>query len=80
MNEPLLTVVGYLGQDPTLRFIQSGKAVASFNLASTPREKDGDQWKVGGTTWFAVSAWGEFAENVVESLHKGDRVIVTGRL
>lgn len=79
-GEPLLTVVGNLGGDPELRFTPSGKAVANFTVASTPRVKDGDAWKDGTPTWFACSVWDAMAENVAESLTRGDRVVVQGYL
>lgn len=80
MNEPILTVVGNLAGDPELRFTPSGKAVCGFTVASTPRVKNGDQWEDGETTWLRCSAWDAMAENVAESLEKGNRVIVQGAL
>ena len=79
-NEPIITVVGNVVDDPELRFTPSGKAVTNFRLASTPRTKDGDQWVDGTTTWLGCSVWDKFAENVAESLTKGTRVVVQGRL
>ena len=79
-GEPIITVVGNIGGDPELRFTPSGKAVANFTVASTPRVKDGDQYVDGTTTWLRCSVWDSHAENVVESLQKGQRVIVQGRL
>lgn len=73
-----VTVVGSI-TEPTLRFSPQGKAIASFSVASTPRVKDGDNWVDGETTWFRVSVFDQMAENVAESLVKGDRVIVQGR-
>lgn len=73
-----VTVVGSI-TEPTLRFSQAGKAIASFSLASTPRTKDGDNWVDGETLWFRVSVFDQMAENVAESFVKGDRVIVQGR-
>lgn len=73
-----VTVVGAI-TEPTLRFSQSGKAIASFSLATTPRVKDGDNWVDGETTWFRISAFDQMAENIAESLVKGDRVMVMGR-
>jgi len=72
------TLVGYIARDPELRFLPSGKAVASFSMGVSNRVKEGDAWVDGETTWFSISVWEGFAENVVESLHKGDRVIVQG--
>ena len=79
-NEPLLTVVGNITDDPELRFTPSGAAVANFTVAQTPRTKVGDQWEDGETLWLRCAAWRELAENVAESLAKGTRVIVQGRL
>jgi len=77
-----LTVVGNLTGDPELRFIQSGAAVVNFTVASTPRtfDRQSNEWKDGETLFMRCSLWREAAENVAESLTKGTRVIVTGRL
>jgi len=80
MNEPILTLVGNLAADPELRFTPSGVAVCKLRVAQTPRTKDGDGWKDGEPYWQDVTCWREMAENVAETLHRGDRVIVTGRL
>ncbi|AOT24342.1 ssDNA binding domain protein [Propionibacterium phage B3] len=80
MTTPI-TIIGNLTADPTLRFTPSGKAVASFQVAVNKRRKDQTgQWVDDGADWFSVQAWGTLAENVAESLTKGIRVIVTGRL
>ena len=77
-----ITVVGNLTGDPELRFIQSGAAVVNFTVASTPRtfDRQSNEWKDGETLFMRCSLWREAAENVAESLTKGMRVIVTGRL
>src|SRR3954464_2103740 len=77
-----ITVVGNLVDDPELRFTPSGAAVANFRIASTPRtyDKQANEWKDGDTLWLSCSVWRQQAENVAESLQKGMRVIVTGRL
>lgn len=76
-----ITIVGALGADPEIRFTPSGKAVASFQVAVNKRRKDqSGAWVDDGADWFSVQAWGTLAENVAESLTKGTRVIVTGRL
>ena len=77
-----ITVVGNLTGDPELRFIQSGAAVVNFTVASTPRtfDRQSNEWKDGDTLFMRCSLWREAAENVAESLTKGMRVIVTGRL
>jgi single-strand DNA-binding protein len=77
-----ITVVGNLTNDPELRFTPSGAAVASFTVASTPRmlDKATNEWKDGDAVFMRCSVWRQYAENVAESLQKGSRVIVTGRL
>ena len=75
-----VTFVGTLGSDPELKFTQSGAAVASFNVATTKRVKDGDGWKDGPTSWVRCTVWRQYAENVAESLSKGSRVMVTGEM
>ncbi|PKQ27264.1 MAG: single-stranded DNA-binding protein [Actinobacteria bacterium HGW-Actinobacteria-4] len=77
-----ITVVGNLTGDPELRFIQSGAAVVNFTVASTPRtfDRQSNEWKDGDTLFMRCSLWREAAENVAESLTKGMRVIVQGRL
>ncbi len=81
-NDTTLTIVGNLTGDPELRFTQSGAAVANFTVASTPKffDKQANEWKDGETLFVRCSLWREAAENVAESLTKGMRVIVTGRL
>ncbi len=77
-----ITVVGNLVADPELRFTPSGAAVASFRIASTPRffDKQSNEWKDGDSLFLTCNVWRQYAENVAESLTKGMRVIVTGRL
>jgi single-strand DNA-binding protein len=79
---PQTTIEGNLGADPELRFTPSGAAVANFRVACTERRKNEQtqQWEDGRSIWISVAAWRELAENVVESLHRGDSVIVTGFL
>ena len=81
-GETPLTVVGNLVADPELRYTQSGAPVASFTVASTPRTFDraSNEWKDGDALFLRCSAWREMAENIAESLTKGMRVIVQGRL
>lgn len=81
-GETILTVAGNLTNDPELRFTPSGAAVANFTVASTPRtfDRDANEWKDGQPLFLRCSVWREAAENVAESLTKGTRVIVTGRL
>jgi len=77
-----ITVVGNLTDDPELRFTPSGAAVAKFRVASTPRflDKTTNEWKDGEPLFLACNIWRQAAENVAESLQRGARVIVTGRL
>lgn len=81
-NDTIITLVGNLVDDPSLRFAQSGAAVANFTIASTPRafDKQSNDWKDGDTMFLNCSVWRQAAENVAESLTKGTRVIVQGRL
>lgn len=81
-GETPITLVGNLTADPELRFTQSGAAVAGFTVASTPRfyDKDLGEWKDGEALFMRCSIWRQPAEHVVESLVKGDRVILQGRL
>jgi single-strand DNA-binding protein len=81
-GETTITVIGNLTSDPELRFTPSGSAVANFTIASTPRtfDRQSNEWKDGETLFLRASVWREAAENVAESLTKGMRVIVNGRL
>lgn len=81
-NETPLTIVGNLAADPELRFTPSGAAVANFRVLSTPRhyDKQTQEFKDGETLAMNCSVWRDAAENVAESLTKGMRVVVTGRL
>lgn len=81
-NDTQITIVGNLTADPELRFAPSGAAVANFTVASTPRtfHKQTNDWVDGETLFMRCSVWREAAENVAESLSKGTRVIVQGRL
>ena len=77
-----LTMIGNLVSDPELRFTPSGAAVAKFTVASTPRylDKNTNEWKDGDSLFLQCQIWRQAAENVAESLTKGMRVIVSGRL
>ena len=81
-GDTTITVVGNLTADPELRFTPSGAAVANFTVASTPRifDRQSSEWKDGEPLFLRCSIWREAAENVAESLTRGSRVIVTGRL
>lgn len=81
-GETVITVIGNLTADPELRFTPTGAPVASFTVASTPRIMDraSNEWRDGDALFLRCSAWRQLAENVAESLSRGSRVIVTGRL
>jgi single-strand DNA-binding protein len=81
-GDTTITIVGNLTNDPELRFTPSGAAVASFTVASTPRsfDRQANEWKDGETLFMRCSIWRQAAENVAESLQRGMRVVVTGRL
>ncbi|HEX8344989.1 MAG TPA: single-stranded DNA-binding protein [Actinoplanes sp.] len=81
-GDTTITVVGNLTDDPELRFTPSGAAVAKFRVASTPRfmDKASGEWKDGEPLFLACNIWRDAAEHVAESLQRGARVIVTGRL
>src|SRR3954462_5282395 len=77
-----ITIVGNLVEDPNLRFTSSGQAVATFRIASTPRflDKQTNEWKDGESLFLTCNVWRQAAENCAESLQRGMRVIVQGRL
>jgi single-strand DNA-binding protein len=81
-GETVITVIGNLTADPELRFTPAGAAVANFTVASTPRtfDRQTNEWKDGEALFLRCSIWREAAENVAESLTRGARVIVSGRL
>jgi single-strand DNA-binding protein len=81
-NEPVITVVGNLTDDPELRFTPSGAAVAKFRVASTPRylDRQAGEWRDGDPLFLTCNIWRDPAEHVAESLKRGTRVIVHGRL
>jgi single-strand DNA-binding protein len=81
-GETVITVIGNLTDDPELRFTPSGAAVANFTVASTPRtlNRQTQQWEDGETLFLRCSIWRQAAENVAESLTRGTRVVVQGRL
>src|SRR5690606_10860744 len=81
-GDTVITMVGNLVEDPNLRFTPSGQAVASFRLASTPRyfDRQSGEWKDGEALFLTCNVWRQAAENVAETLQRGMRVIVQGRL
>jgi single-strand DNA-binding protein len=80
MADTHVTITGNLTDDPELRFTPNGNAVANFRLAVTARVKDGEGWRDGETSFFRVNVWRQLAEHVADSLSKGDRAVVIGRL
>lgn len=82
MGETTITIIGNLTADPELRFTPAGTAVASFTVAATARlyDKASGAWKDGDPLFLRCSVWRQVAENVAESLAKGMRVLVQGRL
>jgi single-strand DNA-binding protein len=80
MADTHVTLVGNLTDDPEVRFTPAGTQVGSFRLAVTPRVREGDQWKNGETSYFTVTCWRDLAAHAAESLGKGDRALVVGRL
>jgi len=81
-GEPPITLIGNLTGDPELRFTPSGAAVANFTIACTPRtlDRQSNEWKDGETLFISCAVWRQVAENVAESLTRGSRVVVHGRL
>jgi single-strand DNA-binding protein len=75
-----VTIIGRLTKDPDLRFTPSGDAVASFSVAVNERIKDGNEWKDGEPSYYEVKAWRKLAEQTAETLTKGNRVVVTGKM
>jgi single-strand DNA-binding protein len=81
-GEPVVTLVGNLVDDPELRFTSSGSTIAKFRIASTPRylDRETNEWKDGDSIFLTCTVWRQAAENVGESLRRGMRVMVAGRL
>jgi len=81
-NEPTTTITGNLTADPELRYTQTGRPVAAFTIATTPRfpDRTSGQWQDGETWFVRCSAWGDTAENIAASLSRGTAVVATGRL
>lgn len=75
-----IAISGRLTEDPSLRFIQSGAAVVDVNIAHNHRKKVGDSWEDDGATFIRASIWREHAENIADSLHKGDEVLIVGTI
>jgi len=79
-GETTVTIIGNLTADPELRFTPSGAGVANFTIASTPRFLQNGKWEDGDALFMRCNAWRQLAENVAESLRRGDRVVAYGRL
>lgn len=75
-----VTIVGNMTRDPEVQYTSSGNALTKFGIAVNTRRKDGDEWVDGDPQFFDVTVWGEYGENIAESLGKGDRVVVAGKL
>src|SRR6266540_4572516 len=80
MADTHVTLTGNLTADPELKFTSNGAAVANFRIAVTARVRDGETWRDGETSYFRVNAWRALGEHVTDSLAKGDRAVVVGRL
>ena len=80
MVDTHVTITGNLTDDPEVTFTPNGAAVTNFRLAVTSRIKDGEGWRDGDTSFYRITAWRALAEHVTESLSKGDRAVVIGRL
>lgn len=81
MNEPSIRLAGNLTADPELRFTPTGRAVVHLAVAVNPRHRDSEgTWTEGTPTFWTCQAWGQTAENLVESVAKGDRVLIEGRI
>ena len=78
-NDSTITVVGHLGKDPEVKFLNNGDAMVGVSVAVTPRVKKDNEWVDGTTTWYRVATFGPAGEALAEAAHKGDRVIVTGQ-
>jgi single-strand DNA-binding protein len=80
MPDTFVSLVGNLTDDPEIRFTPGGTQVGSFRLAVTPRVRDGESWKDGETSFFRINLWRDLASHAADSLSKGDRALVIGRL
>ena len=80
MNDTYITLTGWVGSDVSLREVAGGQPVANFRVATTSRRFKNNQWEDGNTTWYSVRAWRRLADNVADSIKRGDPVVVHGRL
>jgi single-strand DNA-binding protein len=79
-NDNAVTIIGTMTRDPEIRYTPNGKTVATFGIARNPRRREGNEWVDGDPQFYDVKAWGTLAENISESLQKGNRVVVFGEL
>ena len=79
-GEPTIILTGNVGSDPEVRFTPNGVAVCNFNIANTERKQVNEAWVDGRTNWFKVAVWRSQGEAAAETIRKGDRVAVSGRL
>lgn len=80
MFDTYITLNGWVGSDVSLREVAGGQLVANFRVATTSRKFRNNTWEDGATTWYSVRAWRQLGDNVKESVHRGDAVVVHGRL
>jgi single-strand DNA-binding protein len=80
MADTHVTITGNLTDDPELKYTPNGAAVVNFRVAVTARVRDGETWRDGDTSFFRINAWRQLAEHVADSLSKGDRAVIIGRL
>jgi single-strand DNA-binding protein len=80
MADTHVTITGNLTDDPELKYTPTGAPVANFRVAVTARVRDGETWRDGDTSYFRINAWRQLAEHVADSLSKGDRAVIIGRL
>jgi single-strand DNA-binding protein len=80
MADTHVTITGNLTDDPELKYTPTGAPVANFRVAVTARVRDGEGWRDGDTSFFRVNVWRQLAEHVADSLSKGDRAVIIGRL
>jgi single-strand DNA-binding protein len=80
MADTHVTIAGNLTDDPELKYTPNGAAVTNFRVAVTARVRDGETWRDGDTSYFRINCWRQLAEHVADSLSKGDRALIIGRL
>jgi single-strand DNA-binding protein len=80
MADTHVTIIGNLTDDPELKYTPNGAAVTNFRVAVTARVRDGETWRDGDTSFFRINCWRQLAEHAADSLSKGDRAVIIGRL